>query len=77
MKETSTPSIITDEGRAHKGYSQFRMAIQSNNQGVILRRRFDQMIANQMATVYVDGLLVGTWYRAGSNTFITGGIVTS
>jgi hypothetical protein len=59
---------IADDGRAHKGYSQFLMAIQSSNQGVILRRRFDQMIANQKATVYVDGALVGTWYRAGSNS---------
>lgn len=59
---------IADDGRAHRGYSQFRMAIQSSNQGVILRRRFDQMIANQKATVYVDGALVGTWYRAGSNS---------
>ena len=60
---------VTDDGRAFLGYSEFIMAIQPANQGVLLRRRFDQMIANQMANVYVDGSLVGTWYKAGSNGF--------
>lgn len=58
---------ITDDGRAHKGYSQFTMEIKPENEGVLLRRRFDQIIANQTADVYVDGELVGTWYRAGGN----------
>jgi hypothetical protein len=60
---------ITDDGRAHKGYSQFTMALSLTNSGAILRRRFDQGIPNQRANVYVDGGLVGEWYRAGSNTF--------
>jgi hypothetical protein len=62
---------ITDDGRAFAGtgYSQFNMAIQPTNQGVLLRRRFDQSIGNQQAQVYVDGALAGTWYRAGDNTF--------
>jgi hypothetical protein len=59
---------ITDDGRAHKGYSEFTMALPAANAGVILRRRLDQGIANQSASVYVDGTLVGKWYRAGSNT---------
>ena len=66
--EANTTSI-TDDGRAHTGVSQFNMAIQPNNQGVILRRTFDQGIGNQKANVYVNGKFVNTWYRAGSNTF--------
>ena len=58
---------VTDDGRAFTGYSQFNMAINSANTGVMLRRRFDQSVANQLATVYVDGSLVGSWYKAGSN----------
>lgn len=60
---------FTDDGRAHKGYSQFNMAIQPTNEGVMLRRRLDQGVGNQQAKVYVDGVLVGTWYTAGANPF--------
>jgi hypothetical protein len=59
---------VTDDGRAFTGYSQFNMAIDSSNTGVMLRRRFDQSVANQQATVFVDGAQVGTWYKAGSNS---------
>ena len=51
----------TDGGRAHKGYSQFTMAINPANHGVTLTRRLDHGIGNQMANVYVDGVLAGTW----------------
>ncbi|HWF19867.1 MAG TPA: DUF2961 domain-containing protein [Verrucomicrobiae bacterium] len=60
--------IVTNTGRAHKGYSQFTMALSPTNAGAILRRQFDQGVANQKANVYVDGVLAGVWYRAGSNT---------
>ena len=60
---------ITDDARAHRGYSQFRLAINSSNSGVILRRRIDQNVRNQKARVYVDGALAGTWYKAGGNAF--------
>jgi hypothetical protein len=60
---------IFDDGRAHKGYSQFTMTLSPTNSGAILRRRFDQSVTNQRANVYVDGKLVGEWYRAGSNKF--------
>jgi hypothetical protein len=56
---------ITDDGRAQKGYSQFTMALQPTNAGAILRRRFDQGVASQMADVYVDGALAGIWYQGG------------
>ena len=58
---------VTDDGRAQRGSSDFNMTIAAANQGVILRRRFDQGIAGQNATVSVDGAVVGTWYRAGAN----------
>jgi len=58
---------ISDSGRAHQGYSQFTMALQPTNAGAILRRRLDYRIADQQATVSVDGVLAGTWYQAGSN----------
>ena len=59
---------ISDDGRSFTGYSQFTVAIPSSNAGVILRRRFDQNNLNQLASVFVDGALVGTWYKAGNNT---------
>jgi hypothetical protein len=63
---------ITDDGRAFTGSSQFTANISSTNTGVILRRRFDQSVLNQSApsqsaNVYVNGSLVGTWYKAGGN----------
>ena len=60
---------VTDDGRAHRGVSQFDLAVIPANAGVVLRRRFDQTIANQLADVYVDGQLIGSWYVAGSNGF--------
>ena len=64
-----TSLVRTNTGRAHQGYSQFTMALQPANAGAILRRQFDQSIASQQANVYVDGTLVGPWYRAGGNPY--------
>jgi hypothetical protein len=55
-----------DDGRAHKGFSQFTMSLQLSNAGAILRRRLDQGVANQQANVFSDGAFVGVWYQAGS-----------
>lgn len=60
---------ISDDGRGDRGSSKFTMRIASSNQGVDLRRRLDQGIANQSADVFVDGHLVGTWLMAGSNPY--------
>ena len=60
---------ITDSGRGYRGHSQFTIAVARSNQGVDLRRRFDQGIADQKAQVYVDGHLAGTWYVAGHNAY--------
>lgn len=60
---------VTNTGRAHQGYSQFTMSLSPTNAGAILRRQFDQGVASQQANVYVDGALVGSWYRAGGNPY--------
>jgi hypothetical protein len=59
---------VTDDGRAHKGTSQFTLALNPQNQGAILRRRLDYGIGNQLAKVFVDGTYAGDWYTAGANT---------
>jgi hypothetical protein len=59
---------ITDDGRADQGSSEFDLTITPANQGVILRRRLDQGVADQRADLYVNGARVGTWYHAGGNS---------
>ena len=46
---------ITDSGRTLQGPSQFTVQIAPENQGVLLRRRSDQMKRGQRARVSVDG----------------------
>jgi hypothetical protein len=58
-----------DDGRAHRGSSQFRLAILPSNEGVLLRRRLDYGTANQRGNIFVDGQRVGIWYTAGSNPY--------
>lgn len=65
---TSQGTMVTDDGRAHMGYSQFTAAISSSNQGVVLKRRLDYSVGNQKANVYIDGQLVGEWFDEGSCT---------
>ncbi|MBD0378782.1 DUF2961 domain-containing protein [Paenibacillus sedimenti] len=54
---------FTDDGRAFgkNGYSEFRISIDPNNEGVRLIRRVDQKIGNQRARVLVDGVEAGEW----------------
>ncbi|MEV5025673.1 glycoside hydrolase family 172 protein [Paenibacillus sp. LPE1-1-1.1] len=59
--------LVTDNGRAHTGYSSFTLDLQPGNEGALLRRRFDQTVENQSASVYVDNDFVGIWYKAGGN----------
>lgn len=61
-----SPDIITDDGRAFKGYCQFTMAIDPTNEGVRLQRRLDYSIADQKANISVDGVAVGQWFNAGT-----------
>ncbi|MDD5676022.1 MAG: DUF2961 domain-containing protein, partial [Chitinivibrionales bacterium] len=60
---------ITASGKADTGSSEFVLAIQSANSGVIVRRMFDQKDTFQQAAVYIDGSLAGTWYHAGANPY--------
>ena len=59
---------MTDNGRAFTGYSQFTVKINPGNNGVMLRKRYNQNTLLQNAKVYVDGSLAGTWYAVGGNT---------
>lgn len=56
---------ITDEGRATKTYTQFKMKINPNHDQITLKRRLDYTIANQKAKVYVDGVEAGEWFTSG------------
>jgi hypothetical protein len=59
------PREVTDDGRAHLGYSEFTVAIAPTATAVTLVRRLDYGIGNQKATVSVDGQQVGTWFDQG------------
>ena len=58
---------LTDSGRTLTGQSSFSISIDPQNEGVLLRRRYDQFNACQQAKVLVDGSDVGTWYSPESN----------
>ncbi len=50
------------------GTIRFRLAIDPDNDGVILRRRTDQRQARQRAEVFIDQQPAGTWYDANLNS---------
>ncbi len=54
--------IIADGGIEIRKFSQFRININPNNQGVRLRRRMYYGKSPQEAKVRVNGKLIGTWY---------------
>jgi hypothetical protein len=64
---------FTDTGRAFKGaskgFSKFRVKINSNNNGIILVRRSNYSIADQKANVFVDGTQIEdeVWFNKGSD----------
>lgn len=58
---------ITDFGDAIRGSCSFRMEIDPDNRGVLLRRRLEQYNGRQQAEVYVDDQFAGTWYDLVSN----------
>jgi hypothetical protein len=57
------PTSVTATGRAFGkgGSSTFTMKLNPNNNGVVLTRRLDPGIADQVATVAVNGDIVGQW----------------
>jgi hypothetical protein len=65
-----------DKGRRTKGTSEFRLALDPKNLGVLLRRKLDYAVPNQRAEVFVadegsaDWKPAGIWYLAGSNTCV-------
>ena len=66
-----------DRVRTMKGTSQFKMRLDPNNLGVLLRRKFDYQYPNQRARVSVrpdrqdaSWQYVGQWYTPGSNTCV-------
>jgi hypothetical protein len=67
----------SDSGRHTKGTSEFTLAIDPQNVGVLLRRKLDYGFVDQRAEVSIaDGTPgaafqpVGIWYLAGSNTSV-------
>jgi hypothetical protein len=67
-----------DTGRAVTRESEFTMAVDPRNTGVLLRRKLDYAYPNQRAEVYVADAEMkgpkwrkaGVWYLAGSNTCV-------
>jgi len=66
-----------DHVRVMKGVSQFKMRLDPDNLGALLRRKFDYQYPNQSAKVWVRPArpearwqYVGLWYTAGSNTYV-------
>lgn len=66
-----------DHVRIMRGTSTFKMRVDPNNLGVLLRRKFDYQYPNQRAHVFVRSdcedtawQFVGQWYTAGSNTCV-------
>jgi len=66
-----------DDVRTMTGTSQFKMRLDPENLGVMLRRKFDYLYPNQCAKVSVrpdqadaEWQYVGLWYTAGSNTCV-------
>jgi hypothetical protein len=66
----------SDTGRHTKGTSEFRLALDPKNHGVLLRRKLDYSFPNQRAEVAVaddrsgEWKAAGIWYLAGSNTCV-------
>jgi hypothetical protein len=52
---------VVDDGRAFTGSSTFTVAIDPDNTGVQLTRRFDTVSADQRAKIFVDGVEVAAW----------------
>jgi hypothetical protein len=59
---------IQAAGRVGTEATSFAVTVDVANQGEMLRRRSDQGIRNQRATVFVDGVNAGTWFNPGRNT---------
>ena len=65
-----------DKVRIMRGTTEFKVKLDPDNLGVMLRRKFDYLYPNQHAKIYVkpeNGIewkYAGEWYTAGSNTCV-------
>ena len=59
--------VVSDDGRATTGYSQFDMAVDPAASEVKLVRRLDYHIGNQKAEVFVNDVSAGEWFNSGSD----------
>ncbi len=60
--------VLQKDGLLHStGKIRFTVAIQPDNDGVCLRRLYDQTHSPQRGIVYADGARVGDWYTPGYN----------
>jgi len=60
-------AAVSDSGRTLGAESRFRVSLDPENAGAILRRRYDQRHGGQRAEVRVDGRPAGTWYTPESS----------
>ena len=62
--------ILCEKGyKTTNGKVNFTVAINTENEGAIIRRLYDQSVSNANAKVYVDGEFVGIWNCCNINTF--------
>lgn len=62
--------FLTETGyKTESGKVCFKIAVNKDNDGVILRRLYDQSVSNANAKVFVDGQFVGIWNCCNINTF--------
>ena len=55
---------VADDGESGTGQIEFQMSVESGK-AHLLRRRLDQGVRNQSATVFVDGVELGIWFEMG------------
>lgn len=60
-------SLFSDDGRWFDGSEQFTVKINSENDGIRLRKRINQCNFHQESEVYIDGEYAGKWFEQGSN----------
>lgn len=60
-------AVVTDRLRESRDTIRFRLSLEPDNAGVLLRRRADQARRGQAAHVLVDGAPAGTWYQPDGN----------
>jgi len=62
LESDMTPEKLCETGyKTEGGKVSFRVAVDPDNNGVILRRLYDQSVSNADAKVFVDGTLAGIW----------------